>query len=134
MTELDVANLAEIPIFSGLAADDIATLRSLAERQTVDEAEGEWLFRQGDEADCFYVVLSGGLDLVVRTGSGREHLVAHMGPGTIVGETSLFIGGQRSASARATARTVVLGFPDEALRALLRADSLAAYRIVFKLG
>jgi len=132
MEELDAARLAAIPIFKDLPDEDIGALRPLAQR--LDITEGDWLFRQGDEADCFYVVLSGGLDIEVRTPRGREHVVAHMGLGAVVGETSLLIGGQRSASAQATDPTVLLSFPDEGLRELLRADSMPAYRIVYRLA
>jgi CRP-like cAMP-binding protein len=125
-------NLADIPIFKGLPDEDIAALEPLAERLEI--ARGEGLFRQGDPADCFYVVLSGGLDIVVRSPGGGTHVVAHMAPGAVVGETSLLIGGERSASALATDATTLLSFPDEQLRKLLRSDSLPAYRVVYRLA
>lgn len=132
MAEVDKAQLDRIPIFAGLPETDLETLAKLAERTEI--AVGGWLFRQGDEADCFYATLSGGLDLLVRTPNGREVLVVHTVQGTIVGETSVLIGGQRSASARATEPTLLLRFPDEGIRELLRADSLPAYRIVHRLA
>lgn len=132
MTDADGAQLGETPIFSDLPEEDIATFRQFAKR--LDVAAGDWLFRQGDEADCFYVVLTGRLDLEVRTSTGTEHVVAQMGPGSVVGETSLFIGGQRSASALATEPTSLLRFHDQELCELLRADSLPAYRVAYKLG
>ena len=132
MVEVDVAQLAEIAFFRDLSEGDLDALRDLAQR--IDVAAGDWLFRQGEEADCFYAVLSGGLDLLVNTPAGAEHLVVHMGAGTIVGETSVLIGGQRSASARATRATALLSFPDEGLREMLRAQSLPAYRIVHRLA
>ena len=132
MTDAQAAQLADIPIFKDLPEGDIAALRMLA--QPTERAGGEWLFRQGEEADCFYAVLTGGLELLVRTPNGEERLIVHTGPGTIVGETSVLIGGQRSASARATEPTRLLTFPDEGLRAMLRAESLTAYRIVYRLA
>jgi CRP/FNR family cyclic AMP-dependent transcriptional regulator len=132
MTDAEGAQLSEIPIFGGLPDEDIAALRKLA--QPSERATGEWLFRQGEQADCFYAVLSGGLDILVRTPNGDERLIVHTGPGTIVGETSVLIGGERSASAQATEPTVLLAFPDEGLRAMLRAESLTAYRIVYRLA
>jgi len=132
VAEIDAAQLAGIPIFKALPDGDIEVLRGLAHR--VEIAAGDRLFRQEDAADCFYAVLSGGLDIVVKTPPGAERLVLHTGPGTIVGETSLLIGGRRSASARATAATVLLRFPDDALRKMLDAESLPAYRIVHRLA
>jgi len=124
--------LADVPIFAGLPDEDIAALQGLAQRIPI--GEGEYLFRQGDVADCFYVVLSGGLEIEVRSPRGATYIVAHMGPGSVVGETSLLIGGERSASAQAAGETILLRFPDQQIRELLRADSLPAYRIVFRLA
>ena len=129
---IEPAALAQIPIFAELPTPDIDALRQLAQRLQV--AGGEWLFRQGDEADCFYAVLSGGLDLLVTTAQGHDHLVVHMGPGAIVGETSVLIGGRRSASARATDATALLRFPDAELREMVHADSLPALRIMHRLA
>ena len=132
MAEVGAPQLAEIPIFRGLPAGDLEALRALAQRAEIPA--GDWLFRQDELADCFYAVLSGGLDIEVKTPAGAERLVIHTGPGTIVGETSLLIGGRRSASARATAATALLRFPDEELRQMLSAESLPAYRIVHRLA
>jgi CRP-like cAMP-binding protein len=132
MAQVEKADLDRVPIFAGLPEGDMETLGKLAQRTEIPA--GEWLFRQGEEADCFYAILSGGLDLLVRTPGGRDVPVVHTGQGTIVGETSALIGGQRSASARATEPTHLLRFPDEAIRELLRADSLPAYRIVHRLA
>ena len=132
MAEGEAAQLADIPIFKDLPEGDLEALRALA--QHVKIAAGDWLFRQEEAADCFYAVLSGGLDIAVKTPPGAERLVLHTGPGTIVGETSLLIGGRRSASARTTAATVLLRFPDDALRTMLDAESLPAYRIVHRLA
>jgi CRP-like cAMP-binding protein len=132
VAQIDLAQLGDVPLFRDLPRDDLETLGRLARPAEINASE--WLFHQGDPADCFYVVVAGGLDLEVRTATGREHLVAHMGPGTVVGETSLFIGGQRSSSARATDRTALLEFPDEELRALLRSNALPAYHIAYRLA
>ena len=132
MVDVRATELVSIPILRDLGEGDVEALRRLARR--VEIASGDWLFRQGDEADCFYAILDGGLDLLVTTPSGSERLVAHLGLGSIVGETSLFIRGQRSASARATTGTALLSFPDDGLRQMLAEESIPAYRIVYRLA
>jgi len=129
---LDVAQLGQIAVFADLPESDLDVLRALAQRVELD-AEAT-LFNQGDTADALFVVLTGNLDIHVRVEGGREHLVAHMGPGNVVGETSLFVSGLRSASARTTAPTVLLRFPDGALRAMMGAAAASACRIIYRLA
>lgn len=129
---LDVEQLATLPIFSGLATREIAVLHDLAARLELGPAEP--LFSQGEVADAFFVVLAGGLDLSVRDVDGADHLLARLGPGAIIGEISLLVHGQRSVTARATERSVLLRFPDDQFRELLAGSSLAAFRVVHNLA
>lgn len=124
--------LASLLIFSGLAPEDLATLHSLADG--LDLRPAELLFMQGEVADAFFVVLAGGLDLTVRGSNGAEQLLAHVGPGAVIGEISLLVKGPRSVTAQATEPTALLRFPDQAFRDLLDAGSLAAYGVVHNLA
>ena len=129
---LDLAQLGQIPVFADLPDSDLGVLRLLAQR--VELGAEATLFNQGDPADALFVVLTGNLDIHVRVGGGREHLVAQMGPGNVVGEISLFIGGLRSASARTTAPTELLRFPDDSLRAMMGTAAASACRIIYRLA
>src|SRR5687767_1358405 len=57
--------------------------------------------REGDSADCLYIVLSGRLRVTVKRSEGGEQAVAELGRGESVGEMALLTGGQRSATVRA---------------------------------
>jgi EmrB/QacA subfamily drug resistance transporter len=74
-----------------------------AQGTRVELAAGEWLFRQGDDADAMYVVQSGRLDIVVDGAPVRE-----LGPGAELGELALLTGGRRSAAARARRDSILL--------------------------
>jgi len=99
--------LCRVDPFSQLDAKDMA---ALAERAEVVELEaGEELFAQGDVGDMAYVVLSGQLE--VKAPGFLEALVLNvLGPGDLVGETSLLRGTTRNAtvSARTDARLVTI--------------------------
>ena len=62
----------------------------------VELRAGDWLFHAGDEGDAMYVVLAGKLEVHV-----GDHIVAHLGPGEVVGELALLTGEPRNASIRA---------------------------------
>lgn len=55
---------------------------------------GEPIFREGDAADCLYVVREGEVDITL-----GNRLLKALGPGDIFGEMALIDGSPRSASA-----------------------------------
>lgn len=65
--------------------------------ETVEVPAGQWLFRQGDDADGMYVVRAGRFEVVV-----DGAVVRRLGPGELVGELALLTGGRRSAGVRAS--------------------------------
>lgn len=70
------------------------------ERLSRRMAEGEELFKEGDVADCAYVVDVGRLEVSVHR-DGRRHVLAEVGPGSLIGEMALLDSGTRTASVRA---------------------------------
>ena len=93
-------------------------------------AEGEWLFREGDEGDTAFVIENGLLE-ICREADGARERVAQLGPGEMIGEMSLIDGLPRSASAFARLPTRLrvlthshldekLGDADPLLRMLLK--------------
>ena len=61
---------------------------------------GETLFREGDKANCAYLILSGSVEIFLPVGD-QECLLATIGPGQVFGEMGLIDGAPRCASARA---------------------------------
>lgn len=66
------------------------------------------LFMTGDPGQGCYVVESGALKATVVSASGREHMFAVFGPGSIVGEMSLFDDERRSATVEAIRRSKLM--------------------------
>ena len=67
----------------------------------------EWLFRQGDEGDAFYVVHSGRVEVVVEHATGPE-VINVLRCGAALGELSLLTDAPRAASVRAVRDTELL--------------------------
>jgi CRP-like cAMP-binding protein len=72
---------------------------------------GSYLFHQGLKADSAFFVQSGFLDVASMLPGGDENILASLGPGSVIGETSLISTGIRSASVRA--KSDVIGFTME---------------------
>jgi len=60
------------------------------------------IFRQGDAADCAYVVLEGRVRITASR-NGHDMVLAILGPGDVFGEMALLDGKPRSATAAASA-------------------------------
>lgn len=104
--------LAALPLFMGIAEDELAALSKMM--RTAETPRGEDVWREGDEADGLHVILSGRASVLGELPSEREVEVATLGPGGVLGEIPLLGGGQRWATVRAVddARFLVLGRND----------------------
>lgn len=109
---------AEIPFLDGLdrnAADDIRLRMS-----SVAIAGGQTLFREGEEADALYTLVSGAVGLSTRDprdGSARR--LIRLAPPDTVGELALLTGEPRSVTATALRDTHLLRLPREAFEELI---------------
>ncbi|GAA0597004.1 cyclic nucleotide-binding domain-containing protein [Caenispirillum bisanense] len=95
---------------AALAGDD-------AGRCTV--ARGGILFREGDAADCAYIVESGLLE-ISRTLNGAQVVLGAVRPPEMVGEMALIDNGPRSATARALRDTTLMVVPRQHFETLLQ--------------
>ncbi len=59
---------------------------------------GEYIFREGDEADCAYIIESGSVQITIKK-DGEDVTVAVLQPGDLFGEMAIIDGLPRSASA-----------------------------------
>src|SRR5262245_41227546 len=95
--------LRETELFSDL--DPEAIVHVGAAVRELEVATGANLITQGDDAASLFVVLSGRLQAVLE----KESLaLQEIGPGAVVGEIALVVGGKRSATVRALEPTKVL--------------------------
>jgi len=87
----------------GLGLDDVASHRRVL-------ADGEILFRQGDDADALYFVTVGRL-AIWREDGGERRLIRYVERGGCVGELALVRRERRSATVTADGAAEVLGVP-----------------------
>ncbi len=73
----------------------------LVQGQLLEFGPGAIVFGQGDEGDRLFVVKSGILEVLARSGDGAEPMpIAYLGTGEVLGELALLTGSPRSATAR----------------------------------
>jgi predicted acylesterase/phospholipase RssA/CRP-like cAMP-binding protein len=86
-----------------------------------DLASGDLLSEAGDDATELAVVVEGTLDVEVPAGPTTSHRVAELGPGDVVGEVALLVGGRRTADVRARTPVRVVVLTADGFDALLEA-------------
>lgn len=98
--------LAAIEPFRRVAAATLASLEGEVVWRML--APGEVLVEAGTEARELAVVVEGSLRVDLVTPDGATARVAELGPGTIVGEMALLLGGRRSAAVTAVTSAMVV--------------------------
>ncbi|MFC1679251.1 Crp/Fnr family transcriptional regulator [Elusimicrobiota bacterium] len=108
------------PMFMALKTKAILAL--LARGLTRAYGPGEALFQAGEQADRFFVVLSGRIKVFQISPRGDEHILHLYGPGTTFGEAAMWMGGKFPAFAEAVAGSHILIVTHATLRKAVAAD------------
>lgn len=112
----DIRVLSAVRLFEGFTQEQLRLLAFGAET-TVLPAERK-LYREDDEADSAYVVVSGRIALYRET-DGRRIAIGTAGPGSILGELALIADTRRLTSASAAADSEVLRLNRKMFRRIL---------------
>lgn len=115
---LDV--LKRVPVLRPL---DEARLRVIAMTGAVMRLlPGERVAEKGDEGDAAFIILEGGVDVVLPGADGDEVTLTTLGPGEIVGELAVLTGNPRATSLAASGagELTLLRLEREAVLELLR--------------
>jgi CRP-like cAMP-binding protein len=91
--------LAKVELFTDLEKDDLARLA----KATIvrDFKKGDVIVRENEVGVAFYVIASGGVEVVKNLGAPNEQVLGTLNAGTFFGEMALFDNHVRSASVRA---------------------------------
>jgi putative ABC transport system ATP-binding protein len=114
-----------IPLADRVVALSAKTMDRPSVEEEVTLAAGEVLFSQGDPGDLVYVVEEGEIEVVRVRDDRSEEPLARVGPGRYFGELAPLFGIQRSATARATQPTRVVGLTVAEFRRRFRGEKLS---------
>ena len=113
----EVGMLRQVPLFAGIELSKLKLLAFTSDR--VSYSEGQILFRQGDEGDAAYVILSGTADIIVDSDAGPIK-IAELQPNSIVGEIAILCDVSRTATVRASGQLETLRIRKDHFLRLLR--------------
>lgn len=80
---------------------------------------GHHLFHQGDEGNSLFILISGRLQVVVKTLDGTEKTIGEIARGETVGEMAIFTGEPRSAGVVAVRDSVLVGISKDAFEEMI---------------
>lgn len=92
--------------------------------------DGEEIVTQGKTGESMYVVQSGRVEVVQKTGNGAEQHLAFLEAGNFFGEMSVFEKEVRSATVRAAGEARVLKIDKKTLLRRIREDPLLAVNLL----
>jgi CRP-like cAMP-binding protein len=114
--EQDIARLSMVPLFAELATDHLRLIAFSATR--LELADGRALFRADSKALSGFVVMSGEIQL--SRGTEKDLVVlGRYGPGTLIGESALFVETRRPATAISIGDTQVIEIDRTLMRRIL---------------
>ncbi len=121
--------LGSLALFAGL---DELTLEHIKARLQVQWlAAGTELFKQGDEADALYILVSGALAVLLEPAHAalKQRWIGRVFAGETVGEMAMLSGKPRSATVRALRDSEVLRFARADFEALMATEAAAMLHI-----
>ena len=120
--------LSNVPLFKELAGDELD--RIALNTQQVRAERGEVLFRRGDPAIGFHIIVFGQVKLAFTSPRGDEKVVDLVGQGGSFGEAVMFMERPHVVTAQALSDTLLLYIPREVVFAELERDPRFVRRII----
>ena len=120
--------LRNCQLFVGLPGTDLEAIAAFTVPKHLKK--GEYLFREGDRSEGFYVVQKGAINVHRVSLSGKEQVIHLFRPGESFAEASLASAGGYPADARATEPSAVLLVPKTEFVELLRRRPELALRML----
>jgi len=120
--------LRKAPIFANLPPGDLARIGEISSHRRY--ARRETVFREGDRADGFFVVVSGSVKVFKLSEDGKEQVLHILEAGQSFAEATIFEGGAFPASAEALVACELLFLPKRPFTELLGESPGMALRLL----
>ena len=118
---MDIINfITTIPLFQNLEEKNYLDLSGIV--HTRKYKKGEIIFSEYDDADGFYVAITGRVKIYKSSPEGKEQILHIFGPGDPFGEIAVFTGKNFPASAQTLENSETLFFPKIAFIGLIKKD------------
>jgi CRP-like cAMP-binding protein len=120
--------ISSSPVFAGLPDEHLELVAGCARNAGFEE--GQLLFREGDEADTFYVVRRGRVALELHTPERGGIVIETADPGDVVGWSWLFPPYRWHFDARASEEVRAIAFDGACLRGKCAEDTALGYELM----
>ena len=130
MPVVDIEVLRGLPLVEGLEAGHMDKLGTLAAEASFEK--DQIVFREGEEHDRFYILLSGKVSLEIQA-PGRLFRVQTVQEGDEFGWSSMLAGGRKHFQARALQRVRALVFDGDQLQKACAEDTAFGYALLTRL-
>ena len=118
---MDIINfITTIPLFQNLEEKNYQDLSGIV--HTRKYKKGEIIFSEYDDADGFYVAITGRVKIYKSSPEGKEQILHIFGPGDPFGEIAVFTGKNFPASAQTLENSETIFFPKNAFIGLIKKD------------
>ncbi len=121
-------HIARVPLFEGLPPEQIEDLAMIATDQIFKK--GETIFSEGEEANGFYVVITGRVKIFKLSPDGKEQILHFFGQGEPFGEVPVFTGQHFPAHASAMEESRVFFFPRKSFVDLIKRNPSMALNML----
>ena len=116
-------------LFRDLTAEQLGEV--VARLRTVHLPDGQWLYRQGDRADRFFVVREGQIALFRQSSEGRESIVAIVGADEVFGDELIFLPqAYHDLNARSVGDSTLVSIDRAGFRSFLEESPSLSFRLL----
>jgi CRP-like cAMP-binding protein len=126
---MDRSLFERAPIFKGLDEDEMEAIAEICE--VVEFRYGEYVFREGDEADRLYIIEQGAVRISRDVPGAGEEALTVMKRGACFGEMAVFDRSRRSTDAIAHGRCSLLTIGRADFEHLLENDRELAHKVLW---
>jgi uncharacterized membrane protein len=124
--------LALVPMFQRLAQNEIEQLAELLEEVTYEK--GAFVFHERDPGDAMYILREGAIRIWVHDEDAREVTLAELEAGAFFGELAVLDGSRRSASAQASAQSILYRLSKSDFHNFLLTHPVVALDMIKEIG
>lgn len=130
--------ISRYPFFADLTPEQVVLLASVAEGVTIDT--GEYIFHEGDDLCCFFIVVEGAVGVVIEVPQKDDHqkmedvIFSALGPGGAFAWSALVPPHKATASAKALSSCWLISFDCQKLIQLFEENFEFGYRMLMKVA
>jgi len=124
--------LSDFPLFAGLEPEHLETLAAIAVPKRIHKRTV--LFREGEEAKGFFLLLKGRIKLSMISTSGKEQILHFVQKGQSFAEAALYMNKSYPATAEALEESELYYIPREGLYKAMAADPGLAMNLIAHLA